>query len=83
MYYLVGSQAQADAIQRGIAEADVIRGSLGEVSPPAYIVLVASADEEASFWLAITEQDTLRGGLGLPSLSVVDLRPPLPAGAGN
>jgi hypothetical protein len=74
--YLVGSTAQANQIQQGIDEADVIRHSLG-LAPIAATVLpvgpAASPDEVT--WL-LTTLNAARGEQGLAPLTVVDLRTP-------
>ena len=75
-YYLVGSQAQADTVQARITEANAIRVELGEAPLAAETLHFASAEDEAFFLAALREADTVRGGLGLSGVTVVDLRTP-------
>jgi len=75
--YLVGSVEQADAIRRGIAEAEAIRADVA--APPLTVhtaVLVIAAEEEERMLRALGDADATRDSLGLPGLVVVDLRTP-------
>ena len=71
--YLVGTPAQAAAVQRGINEADAIRAQLGEGGAGDEVLLVGSAEGEATLRL-LSEQDAIRAELGLPPLQFIDLR---------
>ena len=71
--YLVGTAAQAAAVQRGISEAAAIQAQLGESGTEDEVLLVASAEGEAALRL-LTEQDAIRAELRLPPLHIVDLR---------
>ena len=71
-YYLVGSQAEADLIQ----------GQPGTAARADQVVVITSADDEAAFHAAFADLDGIRAGLGLPSLTVVDLRSE-PSGSGT
>jgi hypothetical protein len=73
--YVVGSQAQADAMRAALAEADAIRASLGEAPLLDQVTVVSDAGAD-TFFRMMAEQDALRAQLGLPSLTVVDLRAP-------
>ena len=73
-YYVVASQAQADTVQTGINEANAIRAQLGAAPLAAEVLGFASAEDEAFFLSALQEADTDHGGLGLPGVTVVDLR---------
>jgi hypothetical protein len=79
-YVLVADQAQADAIQRGLDDSDAIRAAQGDAPLTAEVVLLPSAEAETAFWLAMAEQETIRGGLGLAPVTVVDLRTSADAG---
>ena len=72
--YVVGSAAQAEAVQRGIADADAIRAQVGEASLATQVTVVADGEADA-FFRMMAEQDAIRAELGLPGLTVVDLRP--------
>ena len=74
MLYVVGSQAQADAIRAALAEANAIRAHLGALPLADQVAVVAEA-EAAAFFRMIDGQDAVRANLGLPSMVVVDLRP--------
>jgi hypothetical protein len=71
-YYLVASQAQADALQQGINEGDVFRAALGTSPFAASVVLFPSVEAEVQFWSTMGEQE--RAGQGLAPVTVVDLR---------
>lgn len=73
-YYIVASQEHADAVLLGIHEAEAAGADAREPLPDARVVLVDSEEEEARFFLALHEQDAVRGGIGLPAIRVVDLR---------
>jgi len=75
-YYLVGSQQQAEAMRAAIAEADVLRASLGEAAQESTVLLVASAEDEAVL-LILVEQAAIRDQLRLPPIRFVDLRAPV------
>ena len=72
--YLVGSPEQAALTLKSMDEANAIREGVGESPLRDEVVLLASAAEEAVFWVGIHEADRLRESLGLPPLRVVDLR---------
>jgi hypothetical protein len=74
--YLVADQAQADALQQGINEGDVFRAALGDAPVAASVLLFPSLEAEVQFWSAMGEQE--RAGQGLTSVTVVDLRAPVP-----
>jgi len=75
--YLAGSTEQADAIRRGIAEADAIRADVAAPPLTAHTaVLVIAAGEEAQILRGLGDADAIRESLGLPGLMVVDLRTP-------
>jgi hypothetical protein len=76
--YLVADQAQADAIQRGLADSDAIRAAQSEAPLAASVVLFPSVEAEAFFWSTMAEQD--HASLGLDSVTVVDLRTPAARG---
>ena len=71
--YVVGSQAQADATQAALAEANAVREQLG-AAPLADLVTVVADAEADAFFRMMGEQDAVRANLGLPSMVVVDLR---------
>ena len=73
--YLLGTAAQAAAVQRGIGEAAAIRAELGEHGAEDEVLLVASAEGEARLRL-LTELDAIRAERGLPPLRFIDLRAP-------
>jgi hypothetical protein len=73
-YFLVGSQAQADAIQRGIDDAAALRDAQGATPLTASVLRFPSVEAEAFFWSTMAEQD--HASLGLDSVTVVDLRTP-------
>ena len=73
--YVVGSQADADFIRRGIDEANAIRGYEG-LTPLDATVFVATTDAEAEALLAGTiEANKIRAAQGAPEIPVTDLRP--------
>lgn len=72
--YLVGSSEQAALILNGIHVANAIRESAGEAPLHDEVIQIASAAEEAVFWLGIHEADRFRDHLGLRPMPVVDLR---------
>ena len=78
--YVVGSQAQADGMRAAIAEADAIRAAVGE-TPLVDQVMVVTDAEADTFLRMMGEQDATRAALGLPSMSVIDLRSASSAGA--
>jgi hypothetical protein len=73
--YVVGSAAQAEAMERAIAEADAIRATLGEPALNDSVLVVASETEETALQV-LAEQDAIRAELGLPPFQIVDLRAP-------
>jgi hypothetical protein len=76
--YLVADQAQADAIQRGLADADAIRAAQGAAPLAASVVLFPSVEAETFFWSTMGDQAL--AGQGLPPVTVVDLRTPAARG---
>jgi hypothetical protein len=72
--YLVASQAQADAVQRELAEADIrgIGAALGTAPRTASVVLFPSAEAEVYFWSVVGEQE--RAGTFMDPITVVDRR---------
>jgi hypothetical protein len=71
---LVGSAEQAQLQQRGIDEADVIRAGMG-VGPLAYTVQQVTSDADAATWArTIADENLTRVSLGLPEITVADLR---------
>ena len=61
-------------MQASINDADMIRAQLGE-GPLAGTVLVAdSAEAETRILRSLAEGDSIRGGMGEPAITVVDLR---------
>jgi hypothetical protein len=66
LYYLVGSQADADAMRANIAQ-------LG-VAPLPEVVTVVTVAEADAFLRMMGEQAAVSDSLGLPSVTVVDLR---------
>ncbi len=75
--YLVESPEQAALTLKSIDEANAIREGVGESPLRDEVVLLASAAEEAVFWAGIHEADRPRESLGLPPMSVIDLRQPV------
>jgi len=65
-YYLMGSQAEADAMRVNIAQ-------LGEGLLPEVVTVVTTADADA-FFRDMRDLNDIRAGFGLPSVTVVDLR---------
>jgi hypothetical protein len=71
---LVGSAEQAQAQQRGIDEADVIRRGMG-VGPLPYTVQQVTSGANAATWArTIADENLTRVSLGLPEITVADLR---------
>jgi hypothetical protein len=73
-YYIVASQAQADAVQQPIYEWDSIQAMLGTAPLTASVVLLPSVEAEVSFWSVMGEQE--RAGTYMDPVTVVDLRAP-------
>jgi hypothetical protein len=73
-YYLGASQEQAATLQAAMTEADMLLGAFGEVTVPAYVEVIDSAEAEAAFLQAVGEADNIRATLGLPPMRIVDLR---------
>jgi hypothetical protein len=72
--YIVGSQAQADAVRSGIDEATAIGAQSGQLGPTVEVLLVASAAHEVVSQM-LAEMDAMRDSLGLLPYHVIDLRP--------
>jgi hypothetical protein len=64
--YLVGSQEQAAAVWAALAEADIYRPQVGEPVPGTRVLVVATANDEATLWM-LAQQEAIR---------FVDLRTP-------
>ena len=74
-YYLVGSAAQAQAAGAALEEANAVRATAGEPSLAGQVETLQSAEAEARLLEAIADADTIRYGLGIPPVRVIDLRP--------
>ena len=73
--YIVGSQAEADLLRRGIEEANLIRAHEG-LAPLDPTIFVAATDAEAESLIAGTvEANKIRAEQGAPEIPVTDLRP--------
>ena len=71
---LVGSAEQAQVQQRGIDEADVIRAGMG-IGPLPYTVQQVTPGADAATWpRSIADENLTRVSLGLPEITVADLR---------
>jgi hypothetical protein len=72
--YLVREDEQAAQVQDTIAEGNRI---LAELHRPAFtpaVVVVSSAEQEAAVMWAAAAADAIRAGLGLPGVTVINLR---------
>ena len=69
----MASPAQADAVRRGIDEANAIRAQLGEAPLADQVTVVSDADAETVVRM-MGEQDAVRDQLGLAPVQLVDLR---------
>ena len=67
-FYLVGSQAEAEALRASVAQ-------LGTPLLPEVVMVATTADGDA-FLQAMREQDGMHTGRGLASVTVIDLRLP-------
>ena len=79
--YLVESDAQAQRLREALADVDAIGAAQGQPAAATHVVWFDSAEAETRFQRAMTELDTLSGGLGLAPVSVIDLRTPAGGGA--
>ena len=78
-YYLVSSQAQADAVLQGAEDAANIRAMAGDFQPRDQVEVLIAGDG-ASLALAmqgITDANNIRFQVGLPEMKLVDLRAPV------
>ena len=75
MLVLVGSPEQAQAVQRGVDEADAIRATMGVGPLPQTVQQVTSAADAATWARSIADENLTRVSLGLPEIQVQDLRP--------
>jgi hypothetical protein len=72
--YLVRSAEQAEAVRAALDQRDEILTQQGQPLPPAELVVVGSEDEAITVHTSIEEANSVRAGLSLPPVSVIDLR---------
>jgi hypothetical protein len=72
--YLVSADEQAARLQDAIADGNRILESLDLPAFSADVVVVRSAEHEAAVMRAYADADAIRGRLGLPGVTVIDLR---------
>jgi uncharacterized protein YkwD len=71
---LVGSAEQAQSAEQSIEAANVIRATMG-VGPLAYTVQQVTSNADAATWArTIADENLTRVSLGLPEITVADLR---------
>ncbi len=73
---LVSTQAEADALQQGINEAEAIRAQTGAGPLPSSIALVGSESDASRVRESVAGQNPLLASLGLGEIRLVDLRTP-------
>ena len=73
-YFVVASQAEADVLQASINDANMVRAQLGDAPLPSAVLVADSAEAETRILRSIVEDDAIRGGMGEPAITVVDLR---------
>jgi hypothetical protein len=73
--YLVASAEQSRSTWLALNEAEVVRNQMGE-PPRHHTVMLVHSDDEARVLRVLGASDEVRAALGLPPLTVVDLRAP-------
>ena len=74
--WIVESEEAANMLYRQLAEADAIRGGLGQRPMEARVVV---SGEAAQALAALADENFLREARGLPTVQVFDLRKPAPS----
>jgi hypothetical protein len=73
-YYIVGSEEQASTLKAGLADADLIRHSIGEPALHQSVHIAVSPEDAAALTAAVADGNRTLVSLGLGEDHVVDLR---------
>ena len=74
--YVVASQEEAERMRGVLNEADIFLSTFGRPSPNSVVMVDGSPEGDALIRQALADTDGHRAGMGLPSLTVIDLRTP-------
>jgi hypothetical protein len=72
--YIVGSQAEAVSLMDTIRAGDRVLEQFGKPPFNAEVIVVTSAAEEEEILRANADAENIRAGMGLPPITVIDLR---------
>lgn len=74
--YVVGSAEEATRLTETLLSGDTILAQLGRQPFNVQVLVAASPEEEAAIIQANAEADNIRAGMGLPPISLINLRAP-------